>query len=153
MDHVAGRLPDLWRLKIVSYPAIRLLCSTCFGINARGVPSRFPTEPGPTPTEPARLLNPAGGPHGSAYWNSSAGPLSIITRYSPTAARVLGQRRAWLLVPKRPLVDHKVAGNSPVFSHGCKFPLPVAKRVAGKPGLFLPGRKLYVVVQRLGPLK
>ena len=36
-----------------------------------------------------------------------------------------------------------MAGNSPVSSHGCKFPLSVAKEVAGKPGLFIPGRKLY----------
>ena len=40
-------------------------------------------------------------------------------------------------------VDHKVAGNSPVYSHGCKLAPSVAERVAGKPGLFLPGRKLY----------
>ena len=37
----------------------------------------------------------------------------------------------------------RVAGNSPVYSHGCKFPLSVVKGVAGKPGLFIPGRKLY----------
>ena len=27
-----------------------------------------------------------------------------------------------------------MAGNSPVYSHGCKSPLPVAEGVAGKPG-------------------
>ena len=36
-----------------------------------------------------------------------------------------------------------VAGNSPDYSHGCKFPLVVAQGVAGKPGLFLPGRTVY----------
>ncbi len=31
------------------------------------------------------------------------------------------------LVPKRPLVGQGVAGNSPVYSHGCKFIPPVAQ--------------------------
>ena len=44
---------------------------------------------------------------------------------------------------ERPLIDQAVAGNSPVYSHGCKFPLVVAQGVAGKPGLFLPGRTVY----------
>ena len=35
----------------------------------------------------------------------------------------------------------RVAGNSPVYSHGCKSPLPVAEGVAGKPGCRTPGRK------------
>ena len=36
-----------------------------------------------------------------------------------------------------------VAGNSPVYSHGCKSPLPVAEGVAGKPSCITPGRKPY----------
>ena len=36
-----------------------------------------------------------------------------------------------------------VAGNSPVSSHGCKLSPFVAEGVAGKPGLFPLGRKLY----------
>ena len=36
-----------------------------------------------------------------------------------------------------------MAGNSPVYSHGCKLAPSVAKGVAGKPGLFAGGRKLY----------
>ena len=36
-----------------------------------------------------------------------------------------------------------VAGNSPVYGPGWKSPPFVPERVAGKPGLFLPGRKLY----------
>ena len=37
----------------------------------------------------------------------------------------------------------EVAGNSPVYSHGCKSPLPVAEWVAGKPSCKPPGRKPY----------
>ena len=36
-----------------------------------------------------------------------------------------------------------LAGNSPVYGPGWKFPLGVAQEVAGKPGLFLPGRTVY----------
>ena len=36
-----------------------------------------------------------------------------------------------------------VAGNSPVYSQGCKSPLPVAEGVAGKPSCKPPGRKAY----------
>ena len=38
----------------------------------------------------------------------------------------------------------RVAGNSPVYSHGCKLPQPVAERVAGKPGCRTSGRILYI---------
>ena len=37
----------------------------------------------------------------------------------------------------------EVAGNSPVYGPGWEFPLVVAQGVAGKPGLFLPGRTVY----------
>ena len=37
----------------------------------------------------------------------------------------------------------KVAGNSPVYSHGCKSALPVADGAAGKPGCRTSGRILY----------
>ena len=36
-----------------------------------------------------------------------------------------------------------MAGNSPVYSHGCKPPLPVAELVAGKPSCNPTGRKPY----------
>ena len=36
-----------------------------------------------------------------------------------------------------------MAGNSPVYSHGCKSPLPVAEGVAGKPSCRTFGRKSY----------
>ena len=39
--------------------------------------------------------------------------------------------------------DLAVAGNSPVYSHGCKSPLPVAAGVAGKPSCKTSGRILY----------
>ena len=42
---------------------------------------------------------------------------------------------------ERPLIDQAVAGNSPVYSHGCKSPLPVAERVAGKPSCRAPWQK------------
>ena len=38
----------------------------------------------------------------------------------------------------------EVAGNSPVYSHGCKCPHLVAERVAGKPGCTTLGRILYI---------
>ena len=44
---------------------------------------------------------------------------------------------------ERPLIDQAVAGNSPVYSHGCKSPLPVAAGVAGKPSCKTSGRKPY----------
>ena len=44
---------------------------------------------------------------------------------------------------ERPLIDQAVAGNSPVYGPGWEFPLVVAQGVAGKPGLFLPGRTVY----------
>ena len=37
----------------------------------------------------------------------------------------------------------RLAGNSPVYSHGCKSPLPVAEGVAGKPSCRTFGRILY----------
>ena len=46
-------------------------------------------------------------------------------------------------VPKCPLVNPKVAGNSPVYGPGCKSPLPVAEWAAGKPDCKAPGRKPY----------
>ena len=36
-----------------------------------------------------------------------------------------------------------MAGNSPVYSHGCKYPLLVAEGAAGKPGCRTSGRKPY----------
>ena len=48
------------------------------------------------------------------------------------------------LVPKCPLADQAVAGNSPVYSHGCKSPLPVAEEVAGNSGCRILGRILYI---------
>ena len=36
-----------------------------------------------------------------------------------------------------------MAGNSPVYGPGWEFPHVVAQGVAGKPGLFLPGRTVY----------
>ena len=44
---------------------------------------------------------------------------------------------------ERPLIDQAVAGNSPVYGPGWEIPLVVAQGVAGKPGLFLPGRTVY----------
>ena len=44
---------------------------------------------------------------------------------------------------ERQLIDQAVAGNSPVYGPGWEFPLVVAQGVAGKPGLFLPGRTVY----------
>ena len=44
---------------------------------------------------------------------------------------------------ERPLIDQAVAGNSPVYGPGWESPLVVAQGVAGKPGLFLPGRTVY----------
>ena len=44
---------------------------------------------------------------------------------------------------ERPLIDQAVAGNSPVYGPGWEFPHVVAQGVAGKPGLFLPGRTVY----------
>ena len=38
------------------------------------------------------------------------------------------------LIPNCPQLYHQVAGNSPVFSHGWKFPPFVALGMAGKPG-------------------
>ena len=44
---------------------------------------------------------------------------------------------------ERPLIDQAVAGNSPVYGHGCKSPLPVAEGAAGKPNCKTCGRILY----------
>ena len=38
----------------------------------------------------------------------------------------------------------RVAGNSPVYSHGCKSPLTVAEEVAGNSGCSILGRILYI---------
>ena len=46
-------------------------------------------------------------------------------------------------VPKCPLVNPKVAGNSPVYSQGCKPSLPVAEGAAGNPSCKTFGRILY----------
>ena len=61
---------------------------------------------------------------------------------SPLAVRVLGQSDR-PFVPKPPVLDQPVAGNSPVYSHGCKSPLPIAEGVAGKPSCNPAGRKPY----------
>ena len=44
---------------------------------------------------------------------------------------------------ERPLIDQAVAGNSPVYSQGCKPSLPVAEGVAGNPSCRTFGRILY----------
>ena len=38
----------------------------------------------------------------------------------------------------------EVAGNSPVYSHGCKLPIPVAEWVAGNSSCRINGRILYI---------
>ena len=63
----------------------------------------------------------------------SSMPVAIRSKAMPTRP----------YVPKCPLVNPKVAGNSPVYGPGWEFPLVVAQGVAGKPGLFLPGRTVY----------
>ena len=52
--------------------------------------------------------------------------------------------------PKCPLLDPQVAGNSPVYSHGCKLEASVAEGVAGKPVLFIPGGKFYFMYSSQG---
>ena len=59
-----------------------------------------------------------------------------------------GHQKSWAIptqphVPWCPLFKKGVAGNSPVYSHGCKLAPSVAEGVAGKPGLSTLGRKLY----------
>ena len=44
---------------------------------------------------------------------------------------------------ERPLIDRAVAGNSPVYSYGCKPSLPVAEGAAGNPSCRTFGRILY----------
>ena len=63
----------------------------------------------------------------------SSMPVAIRSKAMPTRP----------YVPKCPLVNPKVAGNSPVYGPGWEFPPVVAQGVAGKPGLFLPGRTVY----------
>ena len=47
-----------------------------------------------------------------------------------------------------------MAGNSPpVYSHGCKCPLPVAEWVAGKPGCRTSGRILYISYSSRGRIR
>ena len=54
---------------------------------------------------------------------------------------------AWSRSPERRPGDQPqpagMAGNSPVYGPGWEFPHVVAQGVAGKPGLFLPGRTVY----------
>ena len=45
-----------------------------------------------------------------------------------------------------PVTTTSLAGNSPVYGPGWEFPLVVAQGVAGKPGLFLPGRASATVI-------
>ena len=57
-----------------------------------------------------------------------------------------GHQKSWAIptqphVPWCPLFKKRVAGNSPVYSHGCKLAPSVAEGVAGKPGLFTLGRR------------
>ena len=51
----------------------------------------------------------------------------------------------WCTIPGSPCQTHpvEVAGNSPVYSQGCKSPFPVAEGAAGKPGCNTAGRKPY----------
>ena len=63
-------------------------------------------------------------------------------KLNPALDQVLGHANAATRF-ETPAFQRGVAGNSPVSSHGCKCPPSVAEGVAGKPGLFLPGRKLY----------
>ena len=46
----------------------------------------------------------------------------------------------------------RLAGNSPVYSPGCKFITPVADRLAGKPGCKPTGRKPYFKYSSTPPL-
>ena len=85
--------------------------------------SALPRRTGATPQHgsPAGVLRchgaagPPGLPHGHGVWSASPGQ-------------------------PQPEV---LAGNSPVYGPGWEFPLVVAQGVAGKPGLFLPGRTVY----------
>ena len=56
---------------------------------------------------------------------------------SPRWCRWIAGPAAWLRTPAA------LAGNSPVYGPGWKSPPFVAEGVAGKPGLFLPGRTVY----------
>ena len=56
---------------------------------------------------------------------------------SPTWRCWTAEPAVWSRIPA------VLAGNSPVYGPGWKSPPFVAQRVAGKPGLFLPGRTVY----------
>ena len=58
----------------------------------------------------------------------SSMPVAIRSKAMPTRP----------YVPKCPLVNPKVAGNSPVYGPGWEFPHVVAQGVAGKPGCISP---------------
>ena len=70
-------------------------------------------------------------------------PVGVLRRHGaagpPGLPRGRGVRRAG---PGQPQ-PAGMAGNSPVYGPGWKFPPFVAEGVAGKPGLFLPGRTVY----------
>ena len=71
-----------------------------------------------------------------------AGPYPSFQSPGGLAPGVPRHHRVRRVGPRQPY-PAGMAGNSPVYSHGCKSPLPVAEGVAGKSSCRTPGRKPY----------
>ena len=94
---------------------------------------------------------------GSQHCHRPKGPLAHTPHSSAPGGLAMGMLcHSGAAVPLALPHDHRVrtaspcqthpvevAGNSPVYGPGWEFPLVVAQGVAGKPGLFLPGRTVY----------
>ena len=126
--------------------------------SATSAAHRVPSHAGPSPraasTRPSTLGAAVPGSHNC---RNPKGPLAHTPHSSAPGELALGVFHhhsaavTWDLPHDRrvqsasPGQTHQVdmAGNSPVYSHGCKSSLPVAEGVAGKPGCTASGRKPY----------
>ena len=82
-------------------------------------------------------------PH-SSHWGCARGlALGVLCYHCAAAPSALPHDRRVRNASPGQAHPADMAGNSPVYSHGCKSPLPVAEGVAGKPGCTAPGRKPY----------
>ena len=106
-----------------------------------GPRSTWPRRPGPPPGAQCIWL---------ASWNSSIDRRSSMPVVPRRSSLGPGPCRRGRTPRSVRCSRRRVAGNSPVYSHGCKCQPLVAEGVAGKSGLFPPGGKFYFMYSSQG---
>ena len=83
-------------------------------------------------------------PH-SSHWGCARGlALGVLCYHCAAAPSALPRGHRVRNASPGQIHTSDMAGNSPVYSHGCKSPLPIAEWVAGNSGCSSTGRFIYI---------